>query len=160
MLDGGPDAWWTAPWVGNANKGLYGHGYYSKGGVADAAAGKAVYVYPNTQEAAPIWFHDHTLGATRLNVYAGIAGAYVITDPKPLNPNYPGHPLLPKVSEIIPVVIQDRVFDTNGQLLLDNVGINPEHPFWVPEFVGDTIVVNGKAWPYLNVGRSAIASSS
>jgi hypothetical protein len=44
MLDGGPDAWWTAPWVGNANKGLYGHGYYSKGGVADAEAGKAVYV--------------------------------------------------------------------------------------------------------------------
>ena len=73
-LDGGPDAWWTP-------NGIYGHGYYSKGGVADAAAGKAVYVYPNAQEAAPIWFHDHMLGATRLNVYAGIAGGYVITDP-------------------------------------------------------------------------------
>ncbi len=43
--------------------------------------GKAVYVYPNGQEAAPIWFHDHMLGATRLNVYAGIAGGYVITEP-------------------------------------------------------------------------------
>ena len=43
------------------------------------------------------------------------------------------------------------MFDINGQLFYPNVGINPEHPFWVPEFVGDTIVVNGKAWPFLNV---------
>ena len=43
------------------------------------------------------------------------------------------------------------MFDTNGQLFFPNVGINPEHPFWVPEFVGDTIVVNGKAWPFMNV---------
>ncbi len=43
------------------------------------------------------------------------------------------------------------MFDTNGQLFFPNVGINPEHPFWVPEFVGDTIVVNGKAWPFMAV---------
>ena len=41
----------------------------------------AVYRYPNAQEAAATWFHDHTLGATRLNVYAGLAGAYVVTRP-------------------------------------------------------------------------------
>ncbi len=77
VLDGGPDAWWT-------QNGIYGHGYYSFGGFADSAAGNAVYTYPNTQEAAPIWFHDHVLGATRLNVYAGIAGAYMIVDGDPL----------------------------------------------------------------------------
>ncbi|MCK7476391.1 MAG: hypothetical protein M0C28_01490 [Candidatus Moduliflexus flocculans] len=42
-----------------------------------------VYKYPNTQEASNIWFHDHTLGATRLNVYAGLAGGYLISDPGP-----------------------------------------------------------------------------
>jgi spore coat protein A, manganese oxidase len=144
MLDGGPDAWFT-------QGGHYGHGFYSKGGETDAAQGKAVYTYPNTQQPAPIWFHDHTLGATRLNVHAGLAGAYVITDPKPWNPNYPGNPLLPPITSAVPIVLQDRVFDTNGQFIFDNAGLNPDHPYWVPEFVGDTIVVNGKAWPYLNV---------
>ena len=59
---------------------------------------------------------------------------------------------------MIPLVIQDRMFDTNGQLFFpagQAGGVlwtpNPEHPYWVPEFVGDAIVVNGKAWPYLNV---------
>jgi FtsP/CotA-like multicopper oxidase with cupredoxin domain len=149
-LDGGPDSWWTS-------NGIYGHGYYSKGGFADAAAGKAVYVYPNGQEAAPIWFHDHMLGATRLNVYAGIAGGYVVTEPP--STYAPGlHPLglsdtvTGALSELtVPLIIQDRMFDTTGQLFFPNVGINPEHPFWVPEFVGDVIVVNGKAWPFFNV---------
>ena len=143
-VDGGPDAWWT-------KSGLYGHGYYSKGGLADAAAGKATYVYANSQEPAPTWFHDHVLGATRLNVYAGIAGGYVQVDPRPGNPNYPAQPNLPATGDIVPIVLQDRMFDTSGQLLMPAAGLNPEHPSWVPEFVGDVIVVNGKAWPYLDV---------
>ena len=122
-----------------------------------APADRATYVYPNGQEAAPVWFHDHMLGATRLNVYAGIAGGYVITETPPPSPpactpsasatQADAAPLEPT----IPLIIQDRMFDTNGQLFFPNVGINPEHPYWVPEFVGDTIVVNGKAWPFLNV---------
>jgi spore coat protein A, manganese oxidase len=72
VLDGGPDAWFT-------DDGAYhGHTYYSGAG---AAANEAIYRYLNTQEAAPIWFHDHLLGGTRLNVYAGLAGAYEIIDP-------------------------------------------------------------------------------
>jgi len=44
------------------------------------------------------------------------------------------------------------MFDVKGQLYFPNVGINPAfHPYWIPEFFGDTIVVNGKVWPYLNV---------
>lgn len=43
------------------------------------------------------------------------------------------------------------MFDINGQLYFPSVGINPEHPTWVPEFIGDTILVNGKTWPYMNV---------
>jgi FtsP/CotA-like multicopper oxidase with cupredoxin domain len=142
VLDGGPDAWFTSD-------GLYqGHAYYSKAG---ALGNEAIYRYPNSQEGALIWFHDHTLGATRLNVYCGLAGAYLITDP----PNDP-----PNLPSLVPLVIQDRMFDTNGQLFFpaDSAGgvlwtPNPEHPYWVPEFVGDTIVVNGKTWPFMNVER-------
>ncbi len=143
-IDGGPDAWFTSDGL------LRGHGYYSSGGVA---GNRSLYRYPNTQEASPIWFHDHTLGATRLNVYAGLAGAYFISDPALALP-----PNLPPLTEVVPVVIQDRMFDVGGQLFFpaDSAANflwtpNPEHPYWVPEFVGDTIVVNGKAWPFLNV---------
>jgi FtsP/CotA-like multicopper oxidase with cupredoxin domain len=152
MLDGGPDAWWTAD-------GKKGHGFYTKT-TLDPKKDEAIYTYPNGQEAAPIWFHDHTLGATRLNVYAGIAGAYMIVDPSaplptgmtPLGLDNGTNALDPSMKELlIPIVLQDRMFDVTGQLLLPNVGLNLEHPFWVPEFVGDTIVVNGKAWPFHTV---------
>jgi FtsP/CotA-like multicopper oxidase with cupredoxin domain len=143
-IDGGPDSWVTSD---GSHK---GHAYYS---FPAAASNASTYRYPNTQQASPIWFHDHTLGATRLNVYAGLAGGYLIVDP---NLELPSN--LQGPAEIIPIVLQDRMFDTNGQLFFpaDSAGgtlwtPNPEHPYWVPEFVGDTIVVNGKAWPYLNV---------
>ncbi len=150
VLDGGPDAWFTSD-------GAYqGPTYYTGNG---AAANEAIYRYPNSQEAGLLWFHDHLLGGTRLNVYAGLAGAYLLTDPGLALP--PG--LNPAglqqgtdattVDYLIPLVIQDRSFDVNGELFFPNAGINPEHPFWIPEFVGDTVVVNGKVWPYLNVER-------
>jgi FtsP/CotA-like multicopper oxidase with cupredoxin domain len=137
-LDGGPDAWFTSD-------GTYkGHAFYSKDGAS--ATNYAIYRYPNVQESAPLWFHDHTLGLTRLNVYAGLAGVYLIADP--------GNPPPANLPLPIPLGIQDRMFDTDGQLYFP-AGVpfipNPSHPFWVPEFIGDTIVVNGKTWPYLNV---------
>ena len=117
-----------------------------------AAANEAIYRYPNSQEAAPIWFHDHLLGGTRLNVYAGLAGAYIVIDPGWRCPPA----CTPSVWSRVPGPID--LLDPAGhpgpdvrhqrQLYFPNVGINPEHPFWVPEFVGDTIVVNGKVWPY------------
>ena len=149
-IDGGPDFWFTSD-------GQHGPAFYSKDGNTDK--NWAIYRYPNVQEAAPLWFHDHTLGATCLNVYAGLAGGYLLTDPKltlpaglsatglrngALGPN-------PVDDTTIPLVVQDRMFDTNGQLYFPNTGINPEHPYWIPEFLGDTIAVNGKVWPYLEV---------
>lgn len=153
VIDGGPEAYFLSnlgDFTGVVN--TKGAAYYTNPNVP-AFANEAVYRYPNTQEAAPLWFHDHLLGGTRLNAtYAGLAGAYPIIDPalvlpSGLDPVGLGGRLL------IPLVIQDRMFDTNGQLYFPNIGINPEHPYWVPEFVGDTIVVNGKVWPYLNVDR-------
>lgn len=158
-IDGGPEAYFlsdqgnfTNPKVVNRQ----GPAYYSKAG---AATNAAIYRYPNSQEAAPIWFHDHLLGGTRINAtFAGLAGAYPIIDanlalPTGLHPvglqNADGSNL----RYTIPLVIQDRMFDTNGQLFFPNLGINPEHPYWIPEFVGDTIVVNGKVWPFVNVDQ-------
>lgn len=143
QLDGGPDSWFTSD-------GAYtGHGFYSMDGTSPR--NYSIYRYPNEQQGAPIWFHDHTLGATRLNVYAGLAGGYLLLDPANDPQNLP---------PLTPLVIQDRRFDTNGQLFFpaDSAGNflwtpNPEHPYWVPEFVGDVIVVNGKAWPYLDVAQ-------
>ena len=129
-FDGGPDAWWTNTALVGGSK--LGPGYSTN-----------IYTYPNGQEASPIWYHDHALGATRLNVYAGLAGGYLVTDP----PNAPAD-LPPPV----PIVIQDRMFDTTGQLYFPALGLNPTiHPFWIPEFFGDVIVVNGKAWPKMIV---------
>jgi len=148
VIDGGPDAWFTS------DGGYHGSTYYTKKG---AAANEAIYRYPNTQEAGLLWFHDHLLGGTRLNVYAGLAGAYLLTDPGLTLPSGL-HPAglqqgtdPATVDYLIPLVIQDRSFDVNGELYFPNTGINSEHPYWIPEFVGDTIVVNGKIWPYLNV---------
>jgi FtsP/CotA-like multicopper oxidase with cupredoxin domain len=175
-LDGGPDSWFTFDGAyrghgyytreledistitmpntdfpaGSLVKNRADHGYYRSEGAtwtADAPVDRATYVYPNTQEAANIWFHDHVLGFTRLNVYAGIAGAYVITDPANTNP------ALGPVTDLVPIVIQDRMFDTTGQLYFSGPGGNttPEHPYWVAEFIGDVAVVNGAAWPKMKV---------
>jgi len=147
-IDGGPEQWFTA------DGSHVGSAYYSKDGVA--AKNYCIYRYLNVQEAAPLWFHDHVLGVTRINVYAGLAGAYVLTDPG-LNLPTGLYPVglqqgsSGPVEYLIPLVLQDRMFNTNGQLYFPNVGINPEHPFWIPELVGDTIVINGKVWPYLDV---------
>lgn len=132
--DGGPDAWFTQ---GN---GITGIGY--SGNTLE---------YPNGQEEATIWFHPHGFGITRLNVFAGLAGVYPIVDPNNLPladmPQFPDYD--------IPLIIQDRSFDTTGQIFY-NLASNPQpnptvHPFWIPEFIGDAICVNGKTWPYLEV---------
>ena len=77
---------WTAGPMPGSPATARGHGYYTRGntrpGNATPERLAIALQYPNTQEAAPIWFHDHMLGATRLNVYAGLAGAYLIHDPE------------------------------------------------------------------------------
>jgi len=107
------------------------------------------YLFENKQEATTLWYHDHALGITRLNVYAGLAGFYLIREKqgdKKTDYN------LPEGKFEIPIVIQDRSFYTDGSLAFTNVGDNPEvNPYWSPEFFGDTITVNGKVWPNLNV---------
>ena len=100
---------------------------------------EAMYAYPNNQPAGTLWYHDHAMGITRLNVMMGLAGMYLVRDP---DEDALG---LPAGENEIPLVIQDKSFDSSGQLFY------PE--MWHDHFMGDTIVVNGIVWPYLQVKR-------
>jgi spore coat protein A, manganese oxidase len=110
------------------------------------ASGRSkTYRYGNTQEAAGLWFHDHALGITRLNVFAGLAGGYLIRDA-----NDPGDgALLPAPPYEVPLIVQDRRFNANGTF---DYPVGEARP-WAPEFFGDVATVNGKAWPNLSVDR-------
>lgn len=94
------------------------------------------------------------MGITRLNVYAGLAGLYFVRDqydtgtPDPITP---GALNLPAGNYEVPLVIQDKQFNANGTLFYPTVGITAVHPIWMPEFFGDTPVVNGTAYPFFNV---------
>ena len=143
--------------------------------------GFATFQYPNSQRASTIWYHDHALGMTRLNVYAGPAGFFlirggpegdgavldsrtgtkaVLPGPAPkANDRFPSN----KTYYEIPIAIQDRSFNTNGSLFYPDTraffdGITgpylPEtdvSPIWNPEFFGNTIMVNGNTWPFQTV---------
>jgi spore coat protein A, manganese oxidase len=130
LSDGVPDAWATP------NNGITGRLF------------NPLYTYDNSQEAAHLWYHDHTVGTTRLNVFMGLAGNYFIRDANE------DALRLPKYPYEVPLLIQDRQFMANGELYyayqdpLNPLAPNPTH---LPENFGDTILVNGVAWPVLDV---------
>ncbi|HVU01375.1 MAG TPA: multicopper oxidase domain-containing protein [Polyangiaceae bacterium] len=100
---------------------------------------ETTYEYPNHQPSATLWYHDHALGITRLNVIQGLAGAYVLEDAE--DPKLD----LPSGQYDIPLVLQDRTFGADGQF---------KYPAaWQEHFFGDTPVVNGKVAPHLEVDR-------
>lgn len=103
----------------------------------------ALYHYPNNQDAAMLWYHDHALGINRLNVYAGLLGSFIIRDQVEDSLN------LPKGKYEVPLALFDRLFTKDGQLLYP-VSPDPESP-WVPEVYGNAILVNGKLFPYVDV---------
>jgi len=139
--------------------------------------GFATFQYPNLNRASTIWYHDHTLGMTRLNVYAGPAGFYIIRGgpddmvldvttglpavlpgPAPAIGDAPGMTYYE-----IPIAIQDRLFNTDGSLFYPDtceffdriVGdFTPTGEFssiWNPEFFGNMMMVNGNTWPFQTV---------
>ncbi len=171
--DGYPEAWFlpnAKNLTGYTRKGTRYDSPY--GNPSDYLAGASVFQYPNDQRATTLWYHDHALGLTRLNVYAGPAGFYLIRGgsadlaPGILPGPAPqlGDPAGIKYFEI-PIAIQDRSFNADGSLFypdsrafFDNatgpfIPASQMPPIWNPEFFGNTIVVNGKTWPSLNVER-------
>jgi spore coat protein A len=99
----------------------------------------SLYGYPNDQPAATLWYHDHALGITRLNVTMGLAGFYLLRDAAEDALN------LPRGEYEVPLAIQDRKFRGDGSL---------EYPAaWTDHYFGDTVLVNGKVWPFFDVKR-------
>ena len=175
--DGYPESWYL-PKAGNIPD-----GYTKKGpnytSVIPAPEGSAYYLYSNDQLATTLWYHDHTLGMTRVNVYAGLAGFYLIRDSVEDGLKLPGPAA--KAGDApgkdyyeIPLMVQDKAFNPDGSLFFPTgraffegvanseftipttptmVGdkMSDIAPIWNPEFFGNVIMVNGKTWPYLNV---------
>ena len=140
--------------------------------------GFAIFQYPNANRASTLWYHDHVLGMTRLNVYAGPAGFYIIRGgpdgddavldsrsgkpavlpgPAPKeNDKFPSN----KTYYEVPMAIQDRSFNANGSLFYPNtreffdrivrnyIPKGDFAPIWNPEFFGNMMMVNGKTWPF------------
>jgi spore coat protein A len=186
--DGYPEAW-VLPAATNLPADHKEHGRWRDFFAAKSLArngigwgpGYTVAQYPNNNRPSALWYHDHTLGMTRLNVYAGAAGFYIIRGgpqgdgavrdsrtgavavlPGPYPKDYQDNPKPGKYFEI-PLAIQDRSFNADGSLFYPDTreffdGITepymPESdvpPVWNPEFFGNTIIVNGATWPYLTV---------
>jgi spore coat protein A len=99
--------------------------------------------YPNQQDAAMLWYHDHALGINRLNVFAGLLGAFIVRD------DVEDALELPREKYEIPLVLYDRAFDLDGQLNYPVSG-DPKKP-WTPEVFCDGVLANGKLFPYLEV---------
>ena len=99
----------------------------------------STYHYPNDQPAATMWYHDHALGITRLNVMMGLAGLYILRD------STEQQFALPRDQYDIPLVIQDKSLAADGTM------IYPEKA--EQHFFGNQMLVNGKVWPYLDVKK-------
>ncbi len=101
------------------------------------------YHYPNRQPACMLFYHDHAMGINRLNIYAGLFGLFLIRDEQEDSLD------LPRGKYEVPLLIYDRLFQPDGQLVYPVSG-KPEAP-WVPEVFGNAILVNGELFPYLDV---------
>jgi FtsP/CotA-like multicopper oxidase with cupredoxin domain len=124
--------------------------WFTKSGATGPHFITSTYTYYNEQRPSMVWYHDHALGNTRTNVYAGLAGLYLIRDDQDTGER--GNPLgLPAGPYEIPIVLQDKTFNTDGSLVYPTQGVTSYHPEWVPEFFGDVAVVNAKVWPFLDV---------
>lgn len=145
QFDGHPHSWFTP--ISDGGKGSH---YATLSG---AAANEAIFVFSNQQPATNLWYHDHAMGITRLNVYAGLAGLYFVRDQYDTGTSNPPTPglNLPAGNYEVPLVLQDKQFNADGTLFYPTVGITAVHPIWMPEFFGDTPVVNGTAYPFFNV---------
>jgi FtsP/CotA-like multicopper oxidase with cupredoxin domain len=186
--DGYAEAWYLPDAgsleAGYATKGTWYDFFAAKAAGAFGVAwgpGFATFQYPNANRASTLWYHDHALGMTRLNVYAGPAGFYIVRGgpqgddavldsrtglpavlpgPAPReNDKFPPN----KTYYEIPLAIQDRSFNADGSLFYPDTraffdGIEGPYtpatdisPIWNPEFFGNMIMVNGNTWPFHTV---------
>ncbi|KAF8098681.1 hypothetical protein N665_0261s0046 [Sinapis alba] len=131
--DGNADSWFTAGFKETGTKWT-----------------KTTYHYVNKQQPGNMWYHDHAAGLTRVNLLAGLLGAYILRHSSVETPLK-----LPTGREFDrSLIVFDRSFRKDGSIYMNATGNNPSiHPQWQPEYFGDAIIVNGKAWPRLTVRR-------
>lgn len=102
-----------------------------------------VLCYPNTQPSALLWYHDNAEGLSRTNTYAGLYGIYIVRD---INDFGEERAELPFEESLI---IEDKLFNADGTLSYPGTDAPPGS--FQDEFLGDTIVVNGRVWPRLDI---------
>jgi FtsP/CotA-like multicopper oxidase with cupredoxin domain len=105
----------------------------------------AVFHYPMDQRAALLWYHDHVMGVTRFNVYAGLAGLWIVRDARERELGLPERPPFE-----VPLLIQDRNFDLDEHGRLAGRLVHKTDPEVMEAFPPFT-AVNGKIWPVLHV---------
>lgn len=137
---------------GHTEPGSDGHpeAWYSASGTVGGLYQGPRFTHDNAQEAATLWYHDHTMGITRLNVYAGLAGFYLLRDERELA--HLAENRLPGGPYEIELMIQDRTFRPDGRLAYPAADAQwPGQSDTHAQFFGQVVLVNGKAWPYLEV---------
>lgn len=100
--------------------------------------------YDNDQPATMLWYHDHALGITRYNIYAGLAGLYIIRDAEEESLQ------LPSGRYEIPLMIQDRNLESSPDGTLTGRLLHKTTDDTV-EFFGPFTSVNGTIWPHADV---------
>jgi len=103
---------------------------------------------------AILWYHDHAMMRTAPNIYSGQAGVYIVNgdDEKAFSS-------LLKYKYDIPLLLEDKSFTESNYLYYNTTTTPPPNDKAPeaegrPEFFGNTITVNGKIWPYMNVSKS------
>ncbi|KDO23061.1 hypothetical protein SPRG_11908 [Saprolegnia parasitica CBS 223.65] len=103
--------------------------------------------YNNSQSSSTKMYHDHAIGLSRLNMWAGLTGMYIIRDDD-VEKKFG----FDKIVVDIPLMISDRLFDPAGKLMYTSVVTCPvEGSVWMPESFGAVNTVNGVVQPYLEV---------
>lgn len=133
----------------------YPNSWFTFNGITGSSYETNKYLYLNKQQSSNLFYHDHALGITRLNVYAGLVGAYIIKDSNNYLDSKEDTPL-PNGKFDIPLIIQDKSFNEDGSLNFSSDSLNPNlHPYWRGFIFGNTNLVNGKVWPNLDVHQTA-----
>jgi len=109
------------------------------------------YQHENRQQAANLWYHDHGMGITRLNVHAGLAGMYLLRDQFDTGDAANAWDL-PSGEFEIPLILADRRFHNDGSLNYRTLTLVPQGR-WDGGQIGDRLTVNGKVSPYHHVAR-------
>ena len=127
-----------------------GRGDDHRGHGGNTSRGTKEYVYPMSQPAATLWYHDHRMDFTGPQVYKGLAGFHLVRDD--------GEEALglPAGERDVPLMICDRSFADDGSFRYPSVdpslkgepGVEGEYMSGV---LGDCVLVNGAPWPYLEV---------